>query len=79
MANTAADRTWIGVYHNLVHASDWIIENDQLNGTVDITTIAIGGIADVTLFIGDDPNEVTRRYHDLVGKPVLTPRWALGW
>ena len=22
---------------------------------------------------------MTKRYHDLVGRPVLTPMWALGW
>ncbi len=28
---------------------------------------------------GATPNDVVKRYHDLVGKPVLTPMWALGW
>jgi len=46
---------------------------------VNLTTIAAGGLADITIILGADPNEVTRRYHDIVGKPVLTPMWALGW
>ena len=28
---------------------------------------------------GKNPNEVTQKYHELVGKPLLTPMWALGW
>jgi len=28
---------------------------------------------------GKTPNEVTMKYHELVGKPLLTPMWALGW
>lgn len=73
------DDSWLGVYTNLAHAQDWIIDNDDLNGNVNIQTIATGGIADITLLFGTDPKNVTERYHDLVGKPVLTPKWALGW
>jgi len=28
---------------------------------------------------GQDPNEVTVQYQSIVGNPVLTPQWALGW
>ena len=29
---------------------------------------------------GDDPNAVVKTYHNsVVGKPVLTPQWILGW
>lgn len=28
---------------------------------------------------GADPNEVTQLYQTIVGKPVNTPQWALGW
>lgn len=73
------DGTWLGVYTNLAHASDWWIQNDKLNGFVDITTIATGGILDISLMFGSNPNEVTQRYHAIVGNPVLTPMWALGW
>lgn len=41
--------------------------------------IATGGIADISVFFGDDPIEVTKAYHIIVGRPVLTPMWALGW
>lgn len=73
------DDTWIGVYTNLPHAQDWVINNDDLNGKIDIQTIATGGILDVTIMFGPDPHNITARYHDIVGKPVLTPMWALGW
>lgn len=30
-------------------------------------------------FVGLDPNQITIKFHELVGKPVLIPMWALGW
>lgn len=73
------DDSWLGVYTNLAHAQDWVVNNDNVVGQVNLTSIATGGIADITLLFGTDPHNVTKRYHDLVGKPVLTPMWALGW
>lgn len=75
----AQDLSWFGIYTNLAAAQDWWIANNPDNGTVDVQMIAIGGIADITFMFGPSPNEVTQRYHDVVGKPVLTPMWALGW
>jgi len=28
---------------------------------------------------GMDPNEITVKYHEIIGKPVHIPMWALGW
>lgn len=77
--SAATDSTWFGVYTNLAAAQDWWVQNDNATGTVQLTTIATGGLADVVIMFGSTPNDVTKRYHDLVGKPVLTPMWALGW
>jgi alpha-glucosidase (family GH31 glycosyl hydrolase) len=75
----APDGTWFGVYTNLANAQDWWIANDNETGMINLTMIATGGIADITIVFGDDPIEVTREYHRIVGSPVLTPMWALGW
>lgn len=75
----ASDGSWFGVYTNLAAAQDWWLKNDKTAGTVNITTIAAGGLGDVWIMTGKDPNEVTMKYHEIVGKPVLTPIWALGW
>ena len=75
----ASDNTWFGVYTNLAHAQDWWIKNDPSTGVTNITTIATGGIADISFVFADTPDELTREYHDIVGYPVLTPMWALGW
>lgn len=75
----ASDSTWFGVYTNLANAQDWWVKNSKDTGRISLTTIATGGIADVVIMTGATPNDVTKRYHDLVGKPVLTPMWALGW
>jgi alpha-glucosidase (family GH31 glycosyl hydrolase) len=75
----ATDSTWFGVYTNLANAQDWWVQNDNATGTVHLTTIATGGLADIVLMFGATPNDVVKRYHDLIGKPVLTPMWALGW
>lgn len=75
----ARDHSWFGVYTNLAAASDWWVVNNRTTGRVQLSTIAAGGVADITIMFGHDPNEVTQRYHDIVGRPVLTPMWALGW
>jgi len=75
----ASDGSWFGVYTNLASAQDWWLKNDKAAGAVNITTIAAGGLGDVWIMTGKDPNEVTMKYHEIVGKPVLTPIWALGW
>ena len=53
--------------------------NDNETGQINLTTIASGGIADISIIFGQDPIEVTKEYHKIVGTPVLTPMWALGW
>jgi len=41
--------------------------------------MSTGGIGDMYFFTGDTPNELTQNYHKIIGLPVLTPQWALGW
>lgn len=41
--------------------------------------MATGGIGDMYFFAGKNPNELTANYHRIVGAPVVTPMWALGW
>lgn len=69
----ANDSSWFGVYTNLAHAQDWWIANDNVTGVTSLSTIATGGILDVSFVFGDNPIEVTKEYHKIVGAPVLTP------
>jgi alpha-glucosidase (family GH31 glycosyl hydrolase) len=47
---------------------------------VQLDLIAAGGIQDIFIIIGDDPNEVVQSYHkNIVGTPVTIPQWVLGW
>jgi alpha-glucosidase (family GH31 glycosyl hydrolase) len=38
-----------------------------------------GGIFDLYILTEATPNEVIKRYHKLIGKPLLPPFWSLGW
>ena len=38
-----------------------------------------GGIFDFFFFVGDTPEDVIKKYHELVGKPFLPPSWAFGF
>jgi alpha-glucosidase (family GH31 glycosyl hydrolase) len=46
---------------------------------VSVKTYATGGIGDLFFMIAKDPNSIVDLYQEIVGKPVLTPQWALGW
>ena len=47
---------------------------------MNITTIASGGIGDFFINIGGSPNYINLFYQKtIVGFPVSTPLWALGW
>jgi len=38
---------WVGVLYKLAHAQDWWVKNNINVGTVDLSTIATGGVADI--------------------------------
>ena len=42
-------------------------------------TKAAGGAGDLFVMFASKPGELVKKYHTVVGKPVLTPQWALGW
>ena len=69
----------MGVYHNTAAATDWWIENDPDSGLAKIDTYSVGGVGDIFLFLGKTTDDVVKSYHHIIGKPVLTPLWALGW
>ena len=75
----ATDRTWFGQFINLAAAQDWWITNAATTGDVKINTIGAGGVADIYFFVGANPDELTKAYHTIIGTPVVTPQWALGW
>lgn len=60
----AADpkKSWFGVYHNNVGASDWWIFNDDTTGNAFVETYTVGGIGDLYLMTGDTPERVTQLY-----------------
>lgn len=72
--------SWAGVYTNMVAAQDWYIKNDVEKGTVNITTVAVGGVVDLYVIIGYDPKQIVSDYWNyIVDRPVLIPVFALGW
>ena len=74
------DSNWFGVFTNLAAAQEWWVTNHKDTGIVDLTTAAAGGVMDMFFMFGKNPNEVVTKYHTgVVGKPVLTPSWILGW
>ena len=67
------------MFTNLAAAQDWWIKNDVTTKQVSIDTVAAGGVGDLYFMMGKNPNEIAMLYQSVVGKPVLTPQWALGW
>jgi alpha-glucosidase (family GH31 glycosyl hydrolase) len=77
--DTKASTGWFGVFSNNAAAQDIWIKNKYDYGKVDVTNIATGGAGDLYIMTAVSPEEVTKMYHSIIGTPVLTPQWALGW
>ena len=69
----STDNSWFGVFTNLANAQDWYVNNFAAAGNVNLTSYATGGVVDIYVMYGKDPNEVTVQYQSIVGTPVLTP------
>lgn len=50
-----------------------------LQPTPALTYRTIGGILDFYMFLGPTPEVATRQYHEVIGRPVMPPYWALGF
>lgn len=44
-----------------------------------LTYRIIGGILDFYMFLGPSPEVATKQYHEVIGRPVMPPYWALGF
>ncbi|KAF3827276.1 hypothetical protein GH733_002762, partial [Mirounga leonina] len=44
-----------------------------------LTYRVIGGILDFYMFLGPTPEVATQQYHEVIGRPVMPPYWALGF
>ena len=68
-----------GVLYKLANSMDYFIKNNQALGQVQLQTVANGGVADIYVWQGAQPDSVVSTYFKLIGNPVLVPQWALGW
>ncbi|XP_037332259.2 lysosomal alpha-glucosidase isoform X1 [Pungitius pungitius] len=50
-----------------------------LQPTPALTWVAIGGILDLYVFMGPDPQSVLRQYLGVIGYPMMPPYWSLGF
>ncbi|XP_072299488.1 lysosomal alpha-glucosidase [Eucyclogobius newberryi] len=50
-----------------------------LQPTPALTWVALGGILDLYVFLGPDPESVIRQYLQVIGYPMMPPYWALGF
>jgi hypothetical protein len=69
----ATDKSWFGVFTNLVAAQDWYIKNDQPSGDVTVKMRAASGLGDMFFMMEDNPQDVTKAYHTVVGYAFASP------
>ncbi|KAG7245806.1 hypothetical protein CRUP_031238, partial [Coryphaenoides rupestris] len=50
-----------------------------LQPTPALTWVSVGGILDLYVFLGPDPQSVVRQYLHVVGHPMMPPYWSLGF
>ncbi|XP_041673512.1 lysosomal alpha-glucosidase isoform X1 [Cheilinus undulatus] len=51
----------------------------MLQPTPALTWVALGGILDLYVFLGPDPQSVVRQYIQVIGYPMMPPYWSLGF
>jgi alpha-glucosidase (family GH31 glycosyl hydrolase) len=44
-----------------------------------LTYKVVGGILDLSIFLGPHPAAVVDQYTELIGRPHMPPAWAMGW
>ncbi|KAL4657912.1 lysosomal alpha-glucosidase [Arapaima gigas] len=50
-----------------------------LQPTPALSWVSTGGVLDLYIFLGPDPQDVVRQYHEVIGFPMMPPYWALGF
>ncbi|KAK0147257.1 Lysosomal alpha-glucosidase [Merluccius polli] len=50
-----------------------------LQPTPALTWVSLGGILDLYVFLGPDPQSVVRQYLQVIGFPMMPPYWSLGF
>ncbi|KAM4716626.1 lysosomal alpha-glucosidase [Anableps anableps] len=50
-----------------------------LQPTPALTWVSTGGILDLYIFLGPDPQSVIRQYLQVIGYPMMPPYWSLGF
>uniref|UniRef100_A0A8C6PL15 Lysosomal alpha-glucosidase n=1 Tax=Nothobranchius furzeri TaxID=105023 RepID=A0A8C6PL15_NOTFU len=51
----------------------------MLQPTPALTWVSIGGILDLYIFLGPDPQSVIQQYLQIIGYPMMPPYWSLGF
>ncbi|AWP18876.1 putative lysosomal alpha-glucosidase [Scophthalmus maximus] len=51
----------------------------MLQPTPALTWVSMGGILDLYIFLGPDPQSVIRQYLQVIGYPMMPPYWSLGF
>uniref|UniRef100_A0A8C5E1Q5 Glucosidase, alpha n=1 Tax=Gouania willdenowi TaxID=441366 RepID=A0A8C5E1Q5_GOUWI len=51
----------------------------MLQPTPALTWVSTGGILDLYIFLGPDPQSVIRQYLQIIGYPMMPPYWSLGF
>ena len=59
-----------------------LYNSNDMSAIVNSTSLSFrttGGIIDMWLFAGPEPEDVVLQYHQLIGAPTLLPYWSYGW
>lgn len=68
---------FVGIFFLNINAQDFVINPTDKKTSLEHRTI--GGVIDLYIFTGSTPEEVIRKYQNIVGKPIIPPIWGLGW
>jgi alpha-glucosidase (family GH31 glycosyl hydrolase) len=78
LIQTQAKDEWMGIFFRNSNIQSPVI-TEKLDGNFSLSYVSTGGQLEMYFFTKGSSKEIIQAYHNLIGKPNLTPFWSMGW
>jgi alpha-glucosidase (family GH31 glycosyl hydrolase) len=78
LIQTQAKDEWMGIFFRNSNIQSPVI-TEKVDGNFSLSYVSTGGLLEMYFFTKGSSKEIIQAYHNLIGKPKLTPFWSMGW